>query len=112
MKNSIIALTTVIIIICGFVFEHKEKSNGIKYIAMRANQLYCCNIYDPRVYNAEKFSWYCYENGVEIEKIITWQQCYCAWQINNWNPPNGLQCDILETSSECNPEKVKSNIKK
>ena len=111
MKHSIFTIVLMLFIILGFVIDNKESVNIQYYSAQKADPLPCCNSLDPRYNNYANFSWFCYENGIEIEKTVTWQQCYCAWQINNWNPPIGLKCDILETS-ECSPEEVKSNIKK
>lgn len=65
-------------------------------IAKKSDPLPCCNSMDPRYYSAQYWSWFCIQNGIEQEITISFQQCYCAWEINNWSPPIGMNCNILQ----------------
>jgi len=100
MKRSIITLILLSIIIITLITSEKPISSVTDIKTDAVTTLKCCNIFDPRYNNDANFSWNCIENGIEIEIIINWQKCYCAWQSNNWQPPNGLQCNIIEQCPE------------
>jgi hypothetical protein len=54
----------------------------------------CCNDKDPRDPNwhCQVFTILCYENGIIVDKTISWGCCYKYWEANGWNPPLGVQC--------------------
>jgi len=66
-------------------------------VAKKADLLPCCNNKDPRDYPTfPDWSWLCFENGGWHEIQINWNQCYCLWELNNWNPPDGKACAELQ----------------
>lgn len=66
-------------------------------------RLPCCNILNPFTQICSNpndlVSYLCFENGVEVEKIISCACCKEIWKNNNYNPPTGLNC--LPPGSEC-----------
>jgi hypothetical protein len=65
-------------------------------LAKKAKTAYCCNIFDPRYYTSDPWSWKCIQNGIEVEILISQEMCMCAWHINNWQPPIGMNCNALQ----------------
>lgn len=81
-----------LIILSSIIFSVNNNIN-----AEKAYLLPCCNNWDPRdwpTYN--QWSWICYQNGQQQELIISWSQCFCAWAMNNFNPPIGMACSVLQ----------------
>ncbi|MFA5011757.1 MAG: hypothetical protein WC644_07345 [Ignavibacteria bacterium] len=66
----------------------------------------CCNIFNPFIQicsnPTDLVSYLCFENGIEVEKIITCACCREIWRDNNFNPPTGLNC--LPPGTECRSE--------
>jgi len=80
---SLVVLTVIIFMIASAGIPEKEE---------KATALYCCNIWDPRTVHPVLFMYRCFENGVEIEKDISYNCCYDAWHTNGWVAPVGKPC--------------------
>jgi hypothetical protein len=108
MRTVISILFVLIIIIAlavGNNYSTVNTQSFSKYVAVTdsTKQLPCCNSRNPFTQiclNPDGFvSYLCFENGVEVEKMISCACCNEIWKNNNYNPPIGLDC--LPPGSEC-----------
>ena len=94
MKFILSFIIIPVILIPIFFFSSSNEARPSIEAKRSIHQTCICNYNDPRDPDMQcpVYTFFCYENGVIVEKTISWGCCYAIWRENDWKPPLDVQC--------------------